>query len=203
MRLPYLGLALLMGAACTQKTTAPATEGTAAPATEEKMAASDETAAVEMTPPAREDDAERKSKNGKLEAEVSGVDLIVTYGRPKVNGREIFGELIPYGEVWRTGADEATTISFAKAVMFEGKHVEPGTYALFTIPGEKEWKVILNEQAKQWGAYKRDPAKDLVTVTVKPEASEETTEELTFSAEDDGIVIAWADVKVPVTIEGH
>src|SRR5690606_31483286 len=77
-------------------------------------------------------------------------DFEVVYSRPSVKDRRIFGELEPYGEVWRTGANAATKISFSTAVTFGGQLVEAGTYALFSIPGESEWIVILNRQAEQW-----------------------------------------------------
>src|SRR6185312_4841008 len=81
---------------------------------------------------------------------VSTKDVKVTYGRPSMKGREIFGKLVPYGKVYRLGADEATTITFAKDGTFGGKSVKAGTYSLFAIPGEKNWAIILNGNPKQW-----------------------------------------------------
>ena len=119
---------------------------------------------------ARGDDKERKSKNGKAEGTAGGVKVVVEYGRPNVAGRKIFGALVPYGQIWRTGADEATTIAFDKNVTIEGKALAAGRYALFLIPGESEWTVVFNKVAEQWGAFKHDPASDAVRVTVKPAA---------------------------------
>src|SRR5258708_39461886 len=82
---------------------------------------------------------------------VSGKNIKVTYGRPYKKGREIFGGLQKYGEVWRCGADEATEISFAKDGTFGGKPVKAGKYTLFVIPNEKEWTIILNGDTKFWG----------------------------------------------------
>src|SRR5829696_3874612 len=84
---------------------------------------------------------------------VEGKDVKVTYGRPYKKGRVIFGGLEKYGKVWRTGADEATEITFANDVNFGGKRVKAGTYTLFTIPDRNQWTVILNSQLGQWGAY--------------------------------------------------
>ena len=147
-------------------------------------------------PPPRGDDADRKSKNGRLEAEVGGVPVLVHYGRPAVQDRKIFGELIPYGEVWRTGADEATTITFGSDATFAGKPVKAGSYALFTVPNKEAWQVILNAEAKQWGAYKRDAQKDILTSEVTPKTAEEANEVLTFTSTEDALVLAWADVEV-------
>ena len=88
----------------------------------------------------------------------------VTYSRPLKNGREVFGKLVPYGEVWRTGANEATEIKFFQDVDFGGKKVKAGSYSLFTIPGEKEWTVILNSDVDYWGAYKYNQKNDVVRV---------------------------------------
>ncbi|HVS03107.1 MAG TPA: DUF2911 domain-containing protein [Thermoanaerobaculia bacterium] len=147
----------------------------------------------------RGDDSKRKSKNGRLEATIDGVETVVEYGRPKVQGRTIWGGLVPYGQVWRTGADEATTVSFAAPVLVEGEELPAGTYALFTIPNEDAWTVIFHRQAKQWGAYKYDAAQDALRVEVTPEPAE-ATEELTFAAEDAGLVLRWAELAVPIGV---
>ncbi len=151
-------------------------------------------------PPARGDDAKRNSKNGRLEAEVGGVDVVVTYGRPKVKGRSLWGDLVPHGKVWRTGADEATTLTLAAPAKIEGQVVEPGTYALFTIPNEKGWTVILNTQAKQWGAYKYDSDKDAVRVQVEPTQGDHV-EALTFTADEGHLRLHWGKKVVPIRIQ--
>src|SRR5258707_15507366 len=87
-------------------------------------------------------------------------DITVTYGRPYKKGREIFGKLEPFGKVYRCGADEATQITFDKDVTFGDKPVKAGTYALFVIPEEKQWTIILNSKLGQWGAYDYDKNKD-------------------------------------------
>ena len=147
----------------------------------------------------RGDDADRKSKNGKLEATVDGVDVVVEYGRPQVRGRQVWGGLVPYGQVWRTGADEATTISFSGAVEVEGEALPAGTYSLFTIPGEEEWVVIFNRNPEQWGAYDYDEAQDALRVEVVPRDGD-AVEELTFATGESGIVLRWAGLEVPIGI---
>src|SRR5215213_262730 len=98
-------------------------------------------------------------------AEGNGVK--VSYGRPYKKGRQIFGGLESYGKVWRTGADEATEITFTKDMSFAGKPVKAGTYALFTVPEKNEWTIILNSQLGQWGAYDYDKYKDKDVLQVK------------------------------------
>jgi hypothetical protein len=143
----------------------------------------------------RGDDAKRKSKNGKTEGTIAGVAVAVEYGRPSVAGRAVWGTLVPWGQVWRTGADEATTITFAKDVLVEGQKLAAGTYALFTIPGEKEWTVIFSKTAEQWGAYDYDAKQDALRVTVKPGATE-PVESLDFVIDGNRVVLRWEKVAV-------
>lgn len=147
----------------------------------------------------RGDDSGRKSKNGKTAGTIDGVAVTLEYGRPNVNGREIWGGLVPYGEVWRTGADEATTVTFGQDVMVEGQKLAAGTYSLFTIPGEKEWTVIFNQVANQWGAYEYDSGKDALRVTVEPRAHE-MVESMDFAIEGDEVVLRWEKLAVPFSV---
>lgn len=129
-------------------------------------------------------------------ANVGDVHVMVKYAQPAVKGRLIFGTkeekaLVPYGEVWRTGANEATTIEFYKDVTVQGQKVAKGIYALFTIPGKDSWTVILNSDAKQWGAYNYDVKKDVLRFNVKP-TEVEKKERLEITVEKSGKVsIAW------------
>ena len=145
---------------------------------------------------ARGDDAKRKSKNGRTEGSIAGVQVVVEYGRPNVSGRAIWGQLVPYGQVWRTGADEATAITFAKDVLVEGQKLAAGTYALFTIPGEKEWTVIFNRTAEQWGAFDYDAKQDALRVTVKPAAAAAPVESLDFVIEGARVALRWEKLAV-------
>lgn len=94
--------------------------------------------------------------------------ISLSYSRPNVKGRKIFGELEPYGSVWRTGANSATVISFTEPVKIAGKELADGEYGLFTIPGKEEWTVIFNKGAKQWGSYEYKAADDVLRLKVKP-----------------------------------
>jgi hypothetical protein len=112
---------------------------------------------------------------------------------------------VPYGEVWRTGANEATTFTVSKDVTVEGEALPAGTYALFTIPTEEGWTVIFNRAAEQWGAFDHDPAQDALRVEVAPEEGA-ATEMMTFAFEDitdtsADVVLSWAGLLVPFQIE--
>jgi len=143
----------------------------------------------------RGDDSARKSKNGRTEAKIGGVTVSVEYGRPQVKDRAVWGKLVPYGKVWRTGADEATTITFDQDVLIEGKPLAAGTYALFTVPGEKEWQVVFNKTARQWGAFEYDAGQDALRVAVAPESGEHV-EALDFVVDGDRVVVRWEKLRV-------
>lgn len=106
------------------------------------------------------------SPREKIEQQFSMTKISVDYGRPGVKGRKVFGELVPFGKVWRAGANSATKITFEQNVNFGGKDVMAGTYGLFIIPTDKEWKIILNKDAQQWGAYQYDEKLNVLEITV-------------------------------------
>lgn len=147
----------------------------------------------------RGDDADRVSKNGKTEGSIEGAAIVLEYGRPNVKSRTIWGELVPYDKVWRTGANEATTFTIDKDVMVEGKKLAAGTYGLFTIPGQSEWVVIFNKVPDQWGAMKYDESEDALRVTVESEEAE-FVESMEFFIEDSDVVLRWEKLAVPVEI---
>lgn len=140
--------------------------------------------------PARESDAARNSKNGKVQGTVGGAPVLVTYGRPKAKGRDVWKDIVKPGEVWRAGADEATVVAFDKDVLVEGQKLPAGAYAFFVITGKDQWTLVFNKEAKQWGAYKYDEKKDALRVKVTPKAVP-ATEELTFKIDGSTMVLAW------------
>jgi Protein of unknown function (DUF2911) len=115
----------------------------------------------------------------KIEQDLGLGQVTITYSRPNVKGRKIFGYMEPYGKVWRTGANAATTIKLTDSIMIEGHALAPGEYSFFTIPQPKEWTIIINKTAQQWGAYSYDSTKDVLRFTVKPARLEPKLE--TFS----------------------
>jgi len=117
-------------------------------------------------------DLPRKSQNAQVSQTIGITDVTVKYSRPLVNGRKVWGGLVPYGEVWRAGANENTTIIFTTPVTIEGKPLDKGTYGLFMIPKEDEWTIIFSKTTTAWGAFTYKPEEDVLRVTVKPTASE-------------------------------
>ena len=152
----------------------------------------------------RATDEPRPSPNAVVGQTVGTTDVTVTYGRPSVREREVFGALVPYGEVWRTGANEASTITVSGDVVIEGEPLAAGTYALFTIPGEGAWTVVFNRTAAQWGAFNYDEAEDALRVEVEPaEAPMQEQFEVRFentSADTTTMLLHWDTVGVPVRI---
>lgn len=145
---------------------------------------------------------------GVIRQRIAATDIEVSYNRPSVKGRTIFGGLIPYGQVWRTGSDASTKISFSTPVFVNGKNVAAGTYELFTIPGEKEWTIILQPSRNQWGSYGYKEEFDAHRSVV---ASQQLTESMeTFTVSFDQVTsksadlsLSWARVRVaiPITID--
>lgn len=127
--------------------------------------------------------AQRASPHETTGATVDGAKVSVTYGRPFAKGRKIVGGLVPYGQVWRTGADEATTFVTDKALMFGDTHVEPGTYTLYTLPGENGWQLIVNKQNGQWGTEYTE-GQDLARIPMTVTKTPSPVEQFTIAVED-------------------
>ena len=133
---------------------------------------------------------------------VTGQDISVRYGRPYKKGRDIFGALVPYGKVYRCGADSATTITFNKDVVFGGKPVKAGTYTLFVIPNQQSWTIILNTQLGQWGAFEYDKYKDkdLLHVDVPVNKPDNPVEQLTIMLPASNLIIEWDQTLVTIPV---
>lgn len=131
-----------------------------------------------------------------------GKDVKISYGQPSKKGRVIFGELVPFGQVWRTGANEATEITFAKDSKLGGEAIKAGTYSLFTIPGESEWTIILNPTLKQWGSFGYDKIKDkdVLKVKVKPGKTSGVVEKFTIRFEGSNLIMEWDTTQVAVKV---
>ncbi len=133
---------------------------------------------------------------------ISTKDIKVTYGRPYKKGREIFGGLQKYGQVWRCGADEATEITFSKDVNFGGKPVKAGTYTLFVTPNEKEWTIILNGDSHFWGTqYEQHKAKDVLHVNVAVKNLDSVIEQLTIRFSGSDMIIEWDKTQVTIPVK--
>ena len=141
-----------------------------------------------------------------VEQQFSMSKISLDYGRPAVKGRKVFGELVPFGQVWRAGANSATKITFEQSIDFGGKVVPAGTYGVFVIPQEKEWKIILNKDANQWGAYSYDERLNIVDITVPTQKLTEAQEvfEIALNPKDENnvdMVFKWDLTKVIVPLK--
>ena len=147
----------------------------------------------------------RTSPNAAVSQTIGTTEVRLTYGRPQVNDRTIFGGLVSYDEVWRTGANEATTFSVSSDVTIEGEPLSAGTYSLYTIPGPDTWTIIFNNVANQWGTN-YDQNEDALRVGVDVDTAPHQREMMTFVFEEvtdttGTCVLYWADVRVPFDIQ--
>ena len=144
------------------------------------------------------------SPKATLTQRVGLTDVTISYSRPSVKGRAIWGDLVPYDKPWRTGANAATTLTFSDDVTVEGQKLAAGTYALVTIPGKDEWTVVFNSDTKLWWETQYDATKDVLRVKVKPEAAPMLeTFHIGFpsiSATGAVLAIEWEKLRVPVKL---
>ncbi len=140
------------------------------------------------------------SPRKEMKGTAGDVEVTVNYGSPAKKDRVIWGELIPYGQIWRTGANEATTFEVTQDVMIEGQKLPAGKYALATIPNEDGWAVIFNAEAEQWGTYEWDDAKNVLKVMVTPQTTETIAENLDFKVEGNAVVLVWDNLAVPFKV---
>lgn len=152
-----------------------------------------------------EDKSKRPSPPAVVKTTVRGTDVTIDYSRPSLKGRAVYGEkspLAPVGEVWRTGANEATTFTVSKDVKIEGQALPAGTYGLFTIPGATEWTIIFNKTAKQWGSYEYKAADDVLRVKVKPKTVATPAEQFTITADKSGkVALLWGKTEVSFMVK--
>ena len=133
---------------------------------------------------------------------VGGASVEIVYCRPSARDRKVMGALVPYGEVWRTGANAATTIEFSKDVKIEGKDLPAGKYELFTIPGENEWIIIFQKFGNQWGHFSYKEANDVLRVKVKPSKTDSFVETFTIAVVKNEVSLKWENTMVAFKIKG-
>jgi hypothetical protein len=171
----------------------------------------------------------RPSQKASVMQTIGVTDVTITYSRPGVKGRKIWGDppsalasgeatlddqntrpkdmvIVPYGHVWRTGANEATTFTVTDDVLINGQKLSAGAYSLHTIPGKDDWTIIFNTDAGQWGSFDYDEKKDALRVKVKPQMASENQEWLLYSMpavtpNSTQVVIRWEKLSVPFTVE--
>lgn len=168
-------------------------------------------AAVDMTTKAgtgelKVIDGTIKSPRKELTGVVGGVPVVINYGSPAVNDRVIYGDLVPYDKVWRTGANEATKITFEQDVIVgaDAKMLKAGTYSLFTLPASKDdWTIIFNTEAEQWGAYDYDDSKDAVRAAAAAKPAPSKAERMDFGLSDTSIMLMWDDLMVEFPVSSN
>jgi Protein of unknown function (DUF2911)/Tetratricopeptide repeat len=150
-------------------------------------------------------DLPRASQHALVSQRIGITDITVNYHRPLANGRQIWGKLVPYGQVWRAGANENTTITFSDTVTIEGQPIDKGTYGLHMIPGENQWTVIFSKNSKDWGSFTYKQEEDALRVSVKPQTAE-GHDALAYDFDEvkpDSAVVTmrWDKVAVPFKVE--
>ena len=173
----------------------------------------------------------RPSQSASVMQRIGVTDITITYSRPGVKGRKIWGDplpeqaktqgeatldnqnerpkdavIVPYGHVWRTGANEATTFTVTDDVLINGQKLAAGSYSLHTVPTKDEWTIVFNGTANQWGSFSYDPAKDTLRVKAKPQWVNENQEWLAFNIDPVGedsaqVNIRWEKINVPFTVK--
>jgi len=149
-------------------------------------------------------DLPRQSQHAIVTQRIGITDITVNYHRPLANGRQVWGKLVPYGQVWRAGANENTTVTFTDPISIEGQPLDKGTYGLHMIPGESEWTVIFSKMSTAWGSFSYKQDEDALRVTVKPQTTE-FHDALTYDFDEvkpDSTVVTlrWDKVAVPFKV---
>ncbi len=150
----------------------------------------------------QDDKASRPSPPAEVSKKTTAATVTINYGQPSVKGREVWGKLVPFGQVWRAGANEATTFQVDKDVKIEGQPLATGKYGLFAIPNADEWTIIFNKVPNQWGAFKYDEKQDALRVKVKPKKSNAFNEKLVYKIEANGKVsLDWENLDVSFNVK--
>jgi Protein of unknown function (DUF2911) len=139
--------------------------------------------------------AQKPSPAATAEGTIDGVTVKIAYSQPSARGRKVIGELVPYGKIWRTGANETTSIEFSGPVKLEGKDLAKGKYALFTVPGENEWIIVINKTIA-YGHFSYSEAEDVLRVKVKPTKTASFVETFNIVVEKNKVVMKWENTQV-------
>lgn len=125
------------------------------------------------------------------EGQVAGAKITINYSSPAVKGRTVWGDLVPFGKIWRAGANDATTFTTSKDIMVEGQKLPAGTYSFFIIPRESQSTFVFNKVAKQWGSYTYDEKQDILRVNVTSQENTTLEERLVYEVKADSFEIRW------------
>jgi len=158
--------------------------------------------AISVSASAQDEVKPKASPAAVATGKINGATITINYSSPAVKGRKIWGGLEAWDKVWRAGANEATTFETDKDITVGGKKLPAGTYSFFLIPKENgTWTAIFNKEAKQWGAYKYEEAKDQLRVDVKTKALSETQERLVYKINKNNFALEWDKISVPVSVK--
>lgn len=160
-------------------------------------------AAIAATASLSAQDLPQASPKGEVEQMVGLTKVEVEYSRPSARDRKVFGELVPFDKVWRTGANKSTMIEVDGPIMVEGQLLKPGSYSMFTIPGKDSWQVIFNSNTELWGEGDRKPEQDVLTIKVKAGAGKEHVETFTIGfsnviGDKANLDISWEQTRVSI-----
>jgi hypothetical protein len=155
---------------------------------------------------AQTDKSKRPSPPATATGKIGDATITIDYSSPSVKGRKMFGGLLPYGKLWRAGANEATIFQTDKDIVVEGKKLAAGKYSFFATPGENEWTIYFNSETGQWGDKQggdanMDPAKTVLTVVVKPKKTNDLNEKLEYAVMSNGFGFRWEYTDVFVGVK--
>ena len=148
-----------------------------------------------------QDKQSRPSPATKATGKAGKATVTIDYSAPAVKGRKVFGDLVPYGKIWRAGANEATIFEVDSDVKVEGQSLPKGKYGLFAIPGEGEWTIVFNKTWNQWGSYRYKQEEDALRVKVASKKTSQLVENLTYSVENGKVTLRWEYTEVSVRVE--
>lgn len=142
-----------------------------------------------------------KSSAEKATGTINGATIQINYGSPSVRERKIWGELVPFGQVWRAGANDATTFETDKDITIEGEKLPAGKYSFFVIPNKTDCIIIFNKEVKQWGAYKYKQKEDQLRITVKQTVTNSSVEKLVYTINADSIILSWDNWNIGLNVK--
>ena len=144
----------------------------------------------------------RPSPPAEAHGMIDSAKVDILYSTPGVKGRVVWGDLVPYGKVWRTGANEATVFETNKDILVNGQRLPAGKYGLFTIPGEQAWTFIFNSTWDQWGSFKYDAGKDVLRIVATPQKSPVFNERMLFEIRNHTVSLFWENLMISIEVKG-
>jgi hypothetical protein len=148
-----------------------------------------------------QDKQSRPSPAAKATGKAGKATITIDYSSPAVKGRKVYGDLVPFGKIWRAGANEATIFEVDNDVKIEGQALAKGKYGLFTIPGESEWTIVFNKTWNQWGSYRYKQEEDVLRVKVASQKTAKMVENLTYSVENGKVYLRWENTEVAFRVD--